>query len=179
MVKIVLADAAKRPPRPWSDMSLYDIPVSSLDGGPASLTQFKGDVLLVVNVASKCGFTPQYAGLEALHEEYAAQGFSVLGFPCNQFLFQESGSPDEIATFCSATYGVTFPMFEKVSVRGRKQHPLFAELTKAADDKGKAGAVKWNFEKFLVSRDGQVLKRYRSKTTPEQIRADIEAALAP
>ena len=159
-------------------MTLYDIPLTTLDGKPTSLVEFKGDVLLIVNVASKCGFTPQYAGLEELHAAFHERGFTVLGFPCNQFLFQESGSSDQIAEFCSTTYGVTFPMFEKVSVRGRKQHPLFAELSKAADDNGKAGQVKWNFEKFLVNREGEVLKRYRSKTTPEQIRADIEAALA-
>ena len=159
-------------------MSIYDIPLRTLSGEPTSLLQHKGEVLLVVNVASKCGFTPQYAGLEALHRDLQDQEFTVLGFPCNQFLFQESGSPEAIAEFCSTTYGVTFPMFEKVAVRGRKQHPLFAELTKAEDETGKAGNVKWNFEKFLVSRDGEVLKRYRSKTTPEQIRADVEALLA-
>ncbi len=158
-------------------MTLYDIPLTTLDGRPATLADYAGNVLLAVNVASKCGFTPQYAGLEELHATYEEKGLRVLGFPCNQFLFQESGSSEEIAQFCSATYGVSFPMFAKVNVRGRKQHPLFAELTSAADDSGKAGNVKWNFEKFLVSRDGQVLKRYRSKTTPEQIRADIEAAL--
>ena len=128
-------------------------------------------------MASKCGFTPQYAGLEQLYETYADRGLTVLGFPCNQFLFQESGSSEKIAEFCSATYGVTFPMFAKTQVRGRKQHPLFAVLDKAADAEGKAGPVKWNFEKFLVSRDGEVIGRYRSKTTPEEIAADIEAAL--
>jgi glutathione peroxidase len=158
-------------------VTVYDHAVSTLDGSPSSLVQHKGDVLLVVNVASKCGFTPQYAALQELHTRYRDQGFSVLGFPCNQFLFQESGSPEKIAEFCSTTYGVTFPMFEKVSVRGRKQHPLFAELSTAADADGKAGPVKWNFEKFLVSREGEVVKRYRSKTTPEEIAADLEAAL--
>ena len=159
-------------------MSLYDIPLATLEGKPASLADYRGDVLLAVNVASKCGFTPQYAGLEKLHETFQEQGFRVLGFPCNQFLFQESGNADQIAEFCSATYGVTFPMFEKVHVRGRKQHPLFAELTKAQDPQGKAGGVKWNFEKFLISRDGRVIRRYRSKTTPEEIAADIALALA-
>lgn len=158
-------------------MSLYDIPLTTLDGRPSSLVDHKGDVLLVVNVASRCGFTPQYSGLEELHERYAERGFSVLGFPCNQFMFQESGSAEQIASFCSTTYGVTFPMFEKTHVRGRKQHPLFAELTKAADADGKAGPVKWNFEKFLVSRTGDVVGRYRSKVTPEQIAPDIEAQL--
>lgn len=158
-------------------MSLYDIPLTRLDGTPSSLVEHKGEVLLIVNVASKCGFTPQYAGLEELHEAYTGRGFSVMGFPCNQFLFQESGSADQIAEFCSATYGVTFPMFEKTSVRGRKQHPLFAELTKAADADGKAGGVKWNFEKFLIGRTGEVVGRYRTKTTPDQIAPDIEALL--
>ena len=159
-------------------MSIYDIPLTTLDGRPTTLVEHKGDVLLVVNVASKCGFTPQYAGLELLHETYADRGFSVLGFPCNQFLFQESGSADKIAEFCSATYGVTFPMFEKTHVKGKNQHPLYAELSKAVDGEGKNGNVKWNFEKFLVGRDGTVVGRYRSKTTPEQLTADVEAALA-
>ncbi|MGI8534942.1 MAG: glutathione peroxidase [Mycobacteriales bacterium] len=158
-------------------MSLYNIPLTTLDDRPATLAAYRGSVLLAVNVASRCGFTPQYAGLEKLHETYAPQGFTVLGFPCNQFLFQEAGDAEQIAEFCSATYGVTFPMFAKLSVRGREQHPLFAELAQAADDAGKAGNVKWNFEKFLVNRQGEVVRRYRSKTTPEQIRPDVEAAL--
>jgi glutathione peroxidase len=160
-------------------VSLYDIPLTTLDGKDTSLAEHRGDVLLAVNVASKCGFTPQYEALEKLHETYAGRGFSVLGFPCNQFLFQESGSADEIAQFCSATYGVTFPMFEKLRVRGRKQHPLYAELTKAADGSGKAGNVKWNFEKFLIGRDGEVVGRFRSKTTPDDpaVVEAIESAL--
>ncbi|MGB8651578.1 MAG: glutathione peroxidase [Mycobacteriales bacterium] len=161
-------------------MSLYDIPLTTLDGRPASLSDYKGDVLLVVNVASKCGFTPQYAGLESLFETYRDRGLQVLGFPCNQFLFQEPGGADEIAAFCSATYGVTFPMFEKVNVRGRKQHPLFAELVKAKTADGKGGAVKWNFEKFLINREGEVVGRYRSKVEPQDpaLVRDLEAALA-
>lgn len=147
-------------------MTIYGIPLTTLDGKPASMADYKGEVLLVVNVASKCGFTPQYAALEALQETYGDRDFHVLGFPCNQFLFQESGSADKIAEFCSLTYGVTFPMFEKVSVRGRKQHPLFAELTKATYE-GTGGGVKWNFEKFLINRDGEVTGRWRSKTTPD------------
>jgi glutathione peroxidase len=158
--------------RTWS-VSLYDIPLTTLQGEPTTLLPLKGQVLLVVNVASRCGFTPQYSGLEQLHEAYGPQGFSVLGFPCNQFLFQETGSAGQIAEFCSATYGVTFPMFAKTQVRGRKQHPLYAELTRA--DGG--GSVKWNFEKFLVSREGEVLGRYRSKTEPSDIAPDIERAL--
>ena len=161
-------------------MSLYDIPLTTLDGNPTTLGEHRGQVLLIVNVASKCGYTPQYAGLEALHERYRDQGFTVLGFPCNQFLFQEPGGAEKIQEFCSTTYGVTFPLFEKLKVRGRGQHPLYAELTKAADASGKAGNVKWNFEKFLVGRDGRVAGRFRTKVTPEDpaLVSAIEAALA-
>ena len=160
-------------------MSVYDIPLTTLDGQPASLAEHKGEVMLAVNVASKCGFTPQYSALQALYEKYADQGFAVLGFPCNQFLFQESGSADQIATFCSANYGVTFPMFEKLKVKGRDQHPLYAELTKATDDNGKAGNVKWNFEKFLINREGEIVGRFRSKVKPDDpsVVSAIEAAL--
>jgi glutathione peroxidase len=159
--------------------SLYEIPLTTLDGKPASLAEHKGEVLLAVNVASKCGFTPQYTGLEKLHETYSAQGFSVLGFPCNQFLFQERGSSEEIAEFCSLTYGVTFPMFEKLNVKGSKQHPLYKELSAARTAEGKGGNVKWNFEKFLISREGEVIGRWRSKVTPEDpsLVSAIEAAL--
>ena len=159
-------------------MTIYDIPLTTLDGRPASMADYKGEVLLVVNVASKCGFTPQYAALETLQETYGDRDFDVLGFPCNQFMFQESGSADKIAEFCSLTYGVTFPMFEKVNVRGRKQHPLFAELTKATYE-GTGGGVKWNFEKFLLNRDGEVTGRWRSKTTPDDpaVVSAIEDAL--
>jgi glutathione peroxidase len=153
--------------------SLYEIPLMTLDGQPASLAEHKGEVMLAVNVASKCGFTPQYAGLEKLQETYAARGFTVLGFPCNQFGHQEKGSGDEIAEFCSLTYGVTFPMFEKLNVNGRDMHPLYKELKAQA----KGGFVRWNFEKFLIGRDGTVIKRWRSTATPEKIAADIEAAL--
>ena len=160
-------------------MTIYDIPLTTLDGRPASMADYKGEVLLAVNVASKCGFTPQYAELEKLYETYSDRGFRVLGFPCNQFLFQESGSAEKIQEFCSVSYGVTFPMFAKLSVRGRKQHPLYQELTKAETADGSGGAVKWNFEKFLVNRDGDVVGRWRSKTTPDDpaIVGAIEAAL--
>jgi glutathione peroxidase len=160
-------------------VSLYDIPLTTLDGKPATLADHAGEVMLAVNVASKCGFTPQYEALEKLYEEYSDRGFTVLGFPCNQFLFQESGSADDIAQFCSATYGVSFPMFAKLKVNGRDQHPLYAELTKAADAKGKAGRVKWNFEKFLINREGEIVGRYRSKTTPDapEVVSAIESAL--
>jgi glutathione peroxidase len=157
-------------------MSLYDIPLTTLAGKSATLAEHRGEVLLAVNVASKCGFTPQYEGLEKLHETYAARGFAVLGFPCNQFLFQEKGSADEIAQFCSLTYGVTFPMFAKLNVRGRQQHPLYAQLT---NGDGRGGGVRWNFEKFLISRDGEVIAHWRSTTTPEDpaVTSAIEAAL--
>jgi glutathione peroxidase len=160
-------------------VSLYEIPLTTIDGKPASLAEHSGEVMLAVNVASKCGFTPQYTALQALQETYADRGFTVLGFPCNQFLFQENGSEEQIATFCSATYGVSFPMFAKLKVRGRDQHPLYAELTKTEDGNGKAGGVKWNFEKFLINRDGEVVGRFRSKVTPDDptVLSAIESAL--
>jgi glutathione peroxidase len=159
--------------------SLFDQPINTLDGKPAKLGEHRGKALLLVNVASKCGLTPQYTGLEELHEKYAARGFSVLGFPCNQFGKQEPGSPEEIATFCSTKYGVTFPMFEKIDVNGASRHPIYAELTKVADGSGQAGDVTWNFEKFLVSADGATIKRFRPDTTPSDpaLVAAIEAAL--
>jgi glutathione peroxidase len=160
-------------------VSLYDIPVTTIDGEPATLGEHAGEVMLVVNVASKCGFTPQYEGLQALYEKYNDKGFSVMGFPCNQFLFQEKGSEEQIAQFCSATYGVSFPMFAKLKVKGKEQHPLYAELTQASDAKGKSGNVKWNFEKFLINRKGEIVGRFRSKTTPQdpEIVGAIESAL--
>lgn len=148
-------------------MSIYDVPVNTLHGEPASLADYKGKTVLVVNVASKCGLTPQYEGLERLHEQFADKGFSVLGFPCNQFGAQEPGSPEEIATFCSTTYGVTFPMFEKLDVNGDNRHPLYDELTQTPDAEGKAGDVVWNFEKFLIGPDGDVVARYRPLVEPE------------
>jgi glutathione peroxidase len=155
-------------------VSLYDIPLRSLHGEPTSLAEHKGKALLVVNVASKCGLTPQYTGLEELHEQYAARGFAVLGFPCNQFGQQEPGSADEIETFCSTTYGVTFPLFEKIDVNGDARHPLYEQLTQQADAEGKAGDIQWNFEKFLLSPDGEVVARFRPLTepaAPELVRA--------
>lgn len=159
-------------------MTLYEIPLTTLDGKPASLGDYKGEVLLAVNVASKCGYTPQYAGLESLYEKYKEQGFEVLGFPCNQFLFQEPGGADAI-TNCSTSYGVSFPLFEKLSVRGRKQHPLYTELVKAKTPEGKGGGVKWNFEKFLISRQGEVIGRWRTKVEPldASVTSAIEKAL--
>jgi glutathione peroxidase len=148
-------------------MSVYDHPVSALDGGPADLHDHAGKALLVVNVASRCGNTPQYAALESLHRQYSDRGFAVLGFPCNQFGGQEPGSAEQIAEFCSATYGVTFPMFAKVEVNGADRHPLYADLTAHPDADGRAGDVQWNFEKFLLSPSGDVVARFRPKTLPD------------
>jgi glutathione peroxidase len=160
-------------------VSIYEIPLTTLDGKPASLAEHSGEVMLAVNVASKCGFTPQYEALQKLQETYADKGFTVLGFPCNQFLFQENGDAEKIAQFCSMTYGVTFPMFEKLKVKGGGQHPLYAELTKTPDANGKSGNVKWNFEKFLINRQGEVIGRFRSKVKPDDpaVVSAIESAL--
>ncbi|MEU4519547.1 glutathione peroxidase [Amycolatopsis sp. NPDC024027] len=160
-------------------MGIHEIPLKTLDGHDSSLGEFAGKALLVVNVASKCGLTPQYSGLERLQERFGEQGFSVVGFPCNQFAGQEPGSADEIQTFCSTTYGVTFPLFEKIDVNGEGRHPLYAELTETTDAEGAAGDVQWNFEKFLVGADGEVLARFRPRTEPEDetVVKAIEAAL--
>ncbi|WP_275674783.1 glutathione peroxidase [Streptomyces sp. MUM 178J] len=159
-------------------MSLYDIPLRTLDGRDTSLAAYKDRVVLVVNVASKCGLTPQYSGLERLQQQYGEQGFTVLGVPCNQFAGQEPGSAEEIRTFCSATYGVTFPLLEKTDVNGADRHALYAELTRVADADGEAGDVQWNFEKFLISPRGEVT-RFRPRTEPEapEVVAAIEALL--
>jgi len=161
-------------------MALYDIPVHTLQGDDAKLGDYAGQTLLVVNVASKCGLTPQYEGLERLQKTYGDRGFTVIGFPCNQFLGQEPGSPEEIAQFCSTTYGVTFPLMEKIEVNGEGRHPIYAELTQKQDAEGNAGDITWNFEKFLVSPSGEVVARYRPQVEPEDagIVADIEAQLA-
>ncbi|MFG2720522.1 glutathione peroxidase [Streptomyces sp. NPDC048416] len=160
-------------------MSLYDIPLRTLSGEPTSLADFKGRAVLVVNVASKCGLTPQYAGLERLQEQYGERGLTVLGVPCNQFGGQEPGTAEEIGTFCSATYGVTFPLLEKTDVNGEGRHPLYAELTRTADADGEAGDIQWNFEKFLLSPQGEVAARIRPRTEPEapEVVALIEANL--
>ena len=162
-----------------NDSSIYDIPVSTLKGDPSSLSEHKGKALLIVNVASRCGLTPQYTGLEALHERYGDRGFTVVGFPCNQFGAQEPGSPEEIATFCSTTYGVTFPMYEKVDVNGEDRHDIYDELTKTADAEGYTGDIRWNFEKFLVSPTGEIVARFSPLVTPEapELVDAIEAAL--
>ncbi|MBE1575532.1 glutathione peroxidase [Amycolatopsis roodepoortensis] len=148
-------------------MGIHDIPLKTLAGEDTTLGALEGKTLLVVNVASKCGLTPQYTGLEKLQERYADKGFSVVGFPCNQFAGQEPGTAEEIQTFCSTTYGVSFPLFEKLDVNGETRHPLYAELTKAADAEGAAGDVQWNFEKFLVAPSGEVVGRFRPRTEPE------------
>ena len=160
-------------------MTIYDHPINTLAGEPTSLAEHRGEVLLLVNVASKCGLTPQYTGLEALQEQYAGQGFSVIGFPCNQFGAQEPGSAEEIQTFCSTTYGVTFPLTEKIDVNGEGRHPIYQELTPVADATGRDGDIQWNFEKFLVGADGEVLARFRPRTEPEDetVVKAIEAAL--
>ncbi|HMC40113.1 MAG TPA: glutathione peroxidase [Acidimicrobiales bacterium] len=160
-------------------MAITDTSIGALEGGPLDLTQFAGKATLIVNVASKCGLTPQYAGLEELHEKYGDRGFTVLGVPCNQFAGQEPGSSEDIATFCSTTYGVTFPLTEKVDVNGPDRHPLFDTLTATADAEGEAGDVKWNFEKFLVGPDGEVVARFRPLVTPDapELVSAIEAVL--
>jgi glutathione peroxidase len=143
----------------------FDVPIAALDGG--SLPALDGKAVLIVNVASKCGLTPQYAGLERLQERFGDRGFTVLGVPCNQFAGQEPGTAEEIATFCSATYGVTFPLTEKIDVNGPERHPMYTELTATEDASGDAGDIQWNFEKFLVAPDGKILARFRPRTEPE------------
>ncbi|MFH9084414.1 glutathione peroxidase [Streptomyces sp. Ru62] len=159
--------------------SPLDVEIEALQGGSADLSRFAGKAVLIVNVASKCGLTPQYTGLEKLQERYAEQGFTVLGVPCNQFLGQEPGTAEEIAEFCSATYGVTFPLTEKVEVNGPGRHPLYERLVGFADAEGHSGDIRWNFEKFLIGRDGQVVARFSPQTEPEsaEVVSAIEAQL--
>jgi glutathione peroxidase len=156
-------------------MPIYDAPVRALDGGPADLSDYEGKALLIVNVASQCGLTPQYSGLQQLHQEYGPRGFEVLGFPCNQFGGQEPGTADEIAQFCETSYGVDFPLFEKIEVNGEGRHPLYDKLTAAADADGEAGDIQWNFEKFLVSPQGEIVGRFRPMTTHDD--ADLVQAI--
>jgi glutathione peroxidase len=159
---------------------LLDLPLTTLDGEPTTLGGLTaGRAALVVNVASRCGLTPQYGALESLQKEYADQGFTVIGVPCNQFMGQEPGTAEEIAEFCSTTYGVTFPMTEKVDVNGEDAHPLYQRLTAAPDAAGAAGDVQWNFEKFLLDSSGEVVGRFRPKTLPDsaEVRTAIEAVL--
>ena len=158
--------------------TIHDFTVRNIQGEPVPLSRYQGQVVLVVNTASACGFTPQFAGLEELHKAYAAQGLAVLGFPCNQFGSQDPGSNDEIASFCQLNYGVDFPMMEKIDVNGAKADPLFQWLTKEAPGLLGSKAIKWNFTKFLVGRDGQVIRRYAPQDAPAKLAGDIEAALA-
>lgn len=159
------------------ERTVFDFETRALDGAPMPMSAFRGKILLIVNTASKCGFTPQYAGLEALQQGFAARGFSVVGFPCNQFGAQEPGNADEIAAFCEKNYGVTFPLSQKIDVNGPDAHPLYRFLTTEAPGVLGTEAIKWNFTKFLVDRSGRVMKRYAPTTSPEAIADDIERAL--
>jgi glutathione peroxidase len=156
----------------------YDVALHTLEGKPTNLSEYRGKTLLIVNVASRCGFTPQYAGLQALHEKYASRGLLVLGFPCNQFGAQEPGTPEQILEFCDTNYAVTFPLFAKLEVNGAGRHPLYTELTQEPDGSGNAGDVEWNFEKFLVTPSGAV-QRFRPSVKPDdaQLVQAIEKAL--
>ncbi|HEY5262640.1 MAG TPA: glutathione peroxidase [Acidimicrobiales bacterium] len=160
-------------------MTIYDIPINTLGGEASSLAPYAGKTVLVVNVASKCGLTPQYEGLEQLQKTYGDRGFTVVGFPSNQFAGQEPGTAEEIQTFCSTTYGVTFPLFEKIDVNGEDQNPIYAELNKTADAEGYSGDIRWNFEKFLIAPDASV-QRFSPTVTPEDpiLVGAIEAALS-
>ena len=161
-------------------MNAYAHDIDRLDGSPDLLGPLAGTTTLMVNVASKCGLTPQYTALQALQEQYGDQGFSVVGFPCNQFMGQEPGTPEEIAQFCSNEYGVSFPLSAKIDVNGGEQHPLFAELNQIADADGHTGDVRWNFEKWLVAADGNVVARFGPQVTPDspEVISAIEAALS-
>jgi glutathione peroxidase len=159
-------------------MSVYDYTATSIDGTEQPLSAYRGHPLLIVNVASKCGFTPQYTGLEALYRRYAAQGFLILGFPCDQFGHQEPGNEADIKSFCSSTYDVTFPMFAKIRVNGEDAHPLYRYLKESRPGLLGTEAIKWNFTKFLIGRNGEPLKRYAPSDKPESLEADVESALA-
>jgi glutathione peroxidase len=158
--------------------TVHDFSAIAIDGSERSLADFRGRVLLIVNVASRCGFTPQYEGLEAMYRSHREAGLEVLGFPCNQFGQQEPGSDAEIASYCSLTWSVSFPMFARIDVNGEHAHPLYRHLKKAAPGVLGTEAIKWNFTKFLVGKDGQVIKRYAPQDEPEKLAKDIEAALA-
>jgi glutathione peroxidase len=158
--------------------TVYDFEALQIDGKPVPLSQFKGKAMLIVNTASACGFTPQFSGLEELHQTYGKQGLVVLGFPCNQFGAQDTGSNSEIAEFCQLNYGVSFPMMAKIDVNGAQAHPLYQWLVKEAPGLLGSKSIKWNFTKFLVGKDGAVLKRYAPTDTPVSLKSDIDAALA-
>lgn len=162
-----------------TDTQLREIALTTLDGKPTTLAELADGAALIVNVASKCGLTPQYSALEKIAQDYGDRGLTVIGVPCNQFMGQEPGTAEEIQTFCSTTYGVTFPLLEKTDVNGPDRHPLFAQLTKATDADGQAGDVQWNFEKFLLSPGGDVVKRFRPRTEPDapEVVDAIEAVL--
>lgn len=157
--------------------SLYELTARTLNGETVSLERYRDKVLLIVNTASECGFTPQYAGLQRIYERYAARGFEVLGFPCNQFGKQEPGDAAQIGSFCEKQYGVSFPMFEKIDVKGPNAHPLYRYLTRQAPGLLGTRWIKWNFTKFLVDRSGRVVRRYAPGKQPEELQADIEALL--
>lgn len=178
-VNLPAAGVAPAPVTVDKELPMWNAAIKTLQGKDTTLASFKGKALLLVNVASKCGLTPQYSALEALQKKYAAKGFSVVGFPCNQFGKQEPGSAEEIQTFCSTTYGVTFPMMEKVDVNGPGRHEIYKTLTPLADAGGHTGDIRWNFEKFVVSADGTKITRFDPKTTPDDpaVIAAIEAAL--
>lgn len=164
-----------------SAQNIKDIPVNTLDGEPTTIDgAADSGPVLAVNVASRCGLTPQYTALEKLAEDFADRGLTVIGFPCNQFMGQEPGTPEEISEFCSTTYGITFPLMEKIDVNGEERHPVYQALTESADDSGEAGDVQWNFEKFLIGADGTVLRRFRPRTEPDDpaVIEAIEKALA-
>ncbi len=157
--------------------SIYDLSATSIDGKSVSFDTYKGKVLLIVNTASQCGFTPQYKGLQALYDQYASQGLVILGFPCNQFGQQEPGNSDQIQSFCETNFGVSFPLFQKIDVNGSNAHPLYQYLTKAVPGILGTEAIKWNFTKFLVDRSGKVVKRYPPTTKPEDLEKDIQGLL--
>lgn len=161
-----------------SEKNVFDFEITGLDGSQMPLERFRGKVLLLVNTASKCGFTPQYAGLQALHDEYRDRGFSVVAFPCNQFGAQEPGDANEIGAFCTRNYGVTFPISTRIDVNGQNAHPLFAYLTSAAPGVLGTEAIKWNFTKFLVNRNGNIVGRFAPTTRPEELAGEIEKLLA-
>ena len=157
--------------------SIYDFEALAIDGQPVALSAYKGQVMLIVNTASACGFTPQFAGLEQLHQSYAAQGLAVIGFPCNQFGSPDPGSNEDIGAFCQRNFGVSFQMMEKIKVNGNEAHPLYQWLTAEAPGILGSKAIKWNFTKFLVGKDGRVIQRYAPQDAPKKIAKDIEAAL--
>ena len=167
--------------KPELPKSFYSIEAKAIDGTSVKMEQYKGKVLLIVNTASKCGFTGQYAGLESLYKKYAEKGFLILGFPSNDFLKQEPGTNEEIAQFCTANYGVTFPMFEKIVVKGDGQHPLYVFLTDKQTDPKFGGEITWNFNKFLIDRNGTIINRFGSRTAPEdkELIEAVEQALTP